>query len=314
MEDQAVARQQTMLDEVLGGLRKPQKRIPSKFFYDRRGSRLFEEITELEEYYLTRTEISILETHIDEIARAIGSRAVLIELGSGSSRKTRLLLDRLPSLVSYHPVDISEQYLEEVARQLSVDYPDLSIQPICADYTSRFEIPDSPSDYREQVFFYPGSTIGNFRPGEAHDFLKNVAARADQEAALLVGVDLKKDRTILEAAYNDENGVTAEFNKNILVRLNRELDADFDPDKFRHNAFYNEEKGRIEMHLVSEHKQEVKIDGERILFHEGESIHTENSYKYSVEEFGDLVKDWFSVEQVWLDENRYFSLQYLVKR
>lgn len=303
-----------MIDEVQEGLQKNQKTLPSKFFYDERGSRLFEQITHLDEYYPTRTEISILENNINEIANFIGSEAILIELGSGSSRKTRLLLDRLPSLASYHPVDISEQYLQKIAEQLREDYPHISIQPICADYTSYFALPTPNRSSQKQVIFFPGSTIGNFRPEEAKEFMKNLANLAGGNAALLIGVDLKKDPTVLEAAYNDAKGVTAKFNKNILRRLNFEVDAEFDLKNFRHKAIYNEQEGRIEMHLVSEIDQEVRVDGKRYQFKEGETIHTENSYKYSLDEFRTLVEEWFSVEKVWADDNQYFSLQWLHKK
>jgi dimethylhistidine N-methyltransferase len=303
-----------MLEEVKAGLQKPQKSLPSKFFYDERGSQLFEDITRLEEYYPTRTEITIIEQNIDDIAEHIGPEAILVELGSGSSRKVRLLLDRLNSLACYLPVDISEEYLQKVTTQLKQEYPDLVIIPLCADYTSFFELPEIEQPYSKQVIFFPGSTIGNFGPAQVQDFLENLAQVTDDDALLLIGVDLKKDRSVLEAAYNDEQGVTAEFNKNMLKHLNRKIDTNFNVDNFEHNAFYNEEEGRIEMHLVSKTVQGVSIDGQQIRFEEGESIHTENSYKYYPEEFEDLVGSWFTVEQVWIDDKRYFSLQLLKKK
>ncbi|MDR8389711.1 L-histidine N(alpha)-methyltransferase [Aliifodinibius sp. S!AR15-10] len=314
MENQIAVKQQTMLEEVKAGLQKPKKSLPSKFFYDERGSKLFEEITQLEEYYPTRTEISIIEQNIDDIAEQIGPEAMLVELGSGSSRKVRLLLDRLNSLACYLPVDISEEYLQKVTTQLKQDYPDLMITPLCADYTSFFELPDIEQSYGKQVIFFPGSTIGNFRPAQAGEFLENLAHVTDDNALLLIGVDLKKERSVLEAAYNDEQGVTAEFNKNMLKHLNRKLGTNFNVDNFHHSAFYNEEEGRIEMHLVSEIDQVVSVDGQQYRFEEGESIHTENSYKYSLEEFEDLVATWFTVEQVWTDNKLYFSLQLLKKK
>ncbi len=314
MSNHSAIQEQSMLEEVIQGLQKPQKELSSKFFYDERGSRLFEKITQLQEYYPTRTEISILEKHIEEITGQIGDKAVMIELGSGSSRKTRLLLDKLESLVSYIPVDISEEYLQQVAEQLRQDYPQVLVKPVCADYTSRFEIPDLAPDYKNQVLFFPGSTIGNFSPKEANNFLNNLESLTDDNASLLIGVDLRKDRSVLEAAYNDQKGVTAEFNKNILMRLNKELSADFDLSTFRHNAFFNEQESRIEMHLVSKRDQTVTICGQEFYFEEGESIHTENSYKYSIERFRDLVGDSFSIDQIWTDENRYFSVQFLRKK
>ena len=306
--------QNPMLQEVLEGLQKPQKSIPSKYFYDKRGSELFEQITELEEYYPTRIEKQIMEDHIDAISRAIGRESVIIELGSGSSTKTRLLLDHLADVSAYVPVEISENHLLETVRSLKEEYPDLTIKPVCADYTKPFRVPPIEQSFEYYLIFYPGSTIGNFRPRRAQRFLETVSSLLVEGGGLLIGVDLKKDPEIIERAYNDSKGVTAAFNKNMLVRMNRELDADFEVDKFSHRAFYNEQEGRIEMHLVSLQDQMVRVAGEPIKFEEGETIHTENSYKYSLDEFAELVKEWFSVEKVWSDQNDYFSLQYLVKK
>jgi dimethylhistidine N-methyltransferase len=314
MENQVELTQQSMLDEVIDGLRQSQKQLPSKFFYDERGSELFEQITYLDEYYPTRTERTILQDNIQQITEVIGPEVMLIELGSGSSSKTRLLLEKLSSLSAYVPVDISEEFLLKVVNQLRMEYPKVSIIPVFADYTSHFELPDLGGGYRNQVVFFPGSTIGNFRPSKARSFLDTLASVTDSDAGMLVGVDLKKDKEILEKAYNDEQGLTAAFNKNMLERLNRELDADFDVDRFHHRAFYNEGKGRIEMHLVSGCQQTVTIADQEIHFEEGESIHTENSYKYSVDDFKELVSDWYSVEKVWTDDRDYFSLQYLTKK
>lgn len=303
-----------MLQEVLEGLQEQQKRLPSKYFYDERGSELFEQITHLEEYYPTRTEKKIMHQHIGEITGCIGNNSVIVELGSGSSQKTRLLLDHLPRISAYVPVDISEEYLQKVVASLRSEYPKLTIKPVCADYTHSFDIPnlDQPFDY--YVIFYPGSTIGNFKPQRAKDFLGTVARLLVPGGGLLIGVDLKKDVRILEDAYNDKKGITAAFNKNILVRLNRELGADFDIDNFRHEATYNSELGRIEMHLFSETEQQVHLNGTTIQLHEGESIHTENSYKYTLKEFEALVSDWFEVKNVWTDKDQLFSIQYLVKK
>lgn len=311
MDDALIPTEKQMLDEVLDGLQQPQKWLPSKFFYDRRGSELFEEITTLDEYYLTRSEIEILEHHIHDIVQQIGSRAVILELGSGSSKKTRMLLDHLEDAAAYIPVDISDEYLMQVVKSLKREYPHLAIQPVCADYTKSFSLPEIGQEYDRCVAFYPGSTIGNFRPGEAKKFLGQVASITGPSGALLVGIDLKKDKKILEAAYNDKKGVTAAFNKNILRRLNREIGADFDLDLFTHHAFYNEEKGRIEMHLRCESDHSVQIDGEVIRFSEGETIHTESSYKYSLEGFEKLASDWYTVEKVWTDRKNLFSLQFL---
>ncbi|MEX1063144.1 MAG: L-histidine N(alpha)-methyltransferase, partial [Balneolaceae bacterium] len=251
MEIQTSVKKQSMLNEIQEGLRQPGKSLPSKFFYDEHGSRLFEQITRLREYYLTRTEKKIMNDHINEIAGCIGSNSVFIELGSGSSRKTRLLLDHLPNLAAYVPVEISERYLTEVVQDLKGEYPDLLIKPVCADYTNPFQVPAIKTPHIYYTLFYPGSTIGNFRPEQAQHFLETVSRILNPGGGMLIGVDLKKDRSVLEAAYNDNKGVTAEFNKNILHRLNRELGADFNPDQFRHQAVYNEEEGRIEMHLIS---------------------------------------------------------------
>jgi len=308
------APQRQMFEEVVEGLRRPQKMIPSKFFYDERGSELFEEITRLDEYYPTRTETRILEDHIEEIAEAVGEQSVIVELGSGNSTKTRLLLDHMSDISAYVPVEISEEYLMKTVRSLKDEYPDLSIKPVCADYTKPFRIPPIAKTFEYYVIFYPGSTIGNFRPERAQQFLKTISRLLVPGGGMLIGVDLKKGRDTLEAAYNDAKGVTAQFNLNMLLRLNRELNADFQIDNFEHLAFYNEEKGRIEMHLKSNTRQEVHLNGEAIHFEEGETIHTENSYKYSLNEFRALVNDWFKVEKAWTDKDDLFSMQYLVKR
>lgn len=314
MQNDSGPEQQQMLKEVLDGLSRAQKMLPSKYFYDERGSELFEQITSLDEYYPTRTEKKILENHIDEIAERVGSESVIIELGSGSSQKTRLLLDHLPDLSAYVPVDISEKYLQKVANDLREEYPNLPIVPVCADYTQPFDIPNIDRPFEYYVVFYPGSTIGNFQPHQAQKFLQSIARFLIPGGGMLIGVDLKKDVEVLEKAYNDEAGVTADFNKNMLVRLNRELGADFEVENFRHEALYNREQGRIEMHLVSEANQQVYLNGTTIDFQKGESIHTENSYKYSLEEFRELVSSWFEVEKVWMDDNEFFSIQYLVKK
>lgn len=314
MQNDSGPEQQQMLKEVLDGLSRAQKMLPSKYFYDERGSELFEQITSLDEYYPTRTEKKILENHINEIAERVGSESVIIELGSGSSQKTRLLLDHLPDLSAYVPVDISEKYLQKVANDLREEYPNLPIVPVCADYTQPFDIPHIDRPFEYYVVFYPGSTIGNFQPHQAQKFLQSLARFLIPGGGMLIGVDLKKDVEVLEKAYNDEAGVTADFNKNMLVRINRELGADFEVENFRHKALYNREQGRIEMHLVSEANQQVHLNGTTIDFQKGESIHTENSYKYSLEEFRELVSNWFEVEKVWMDDNEFFSIQYLVKK
>ena len=314
MEDLSSVDTSLMQEEVLKGLAKQQKQLSSKYFYDERGSDLFEQITRLEEYYLTDCEKEILQNNIKEISDHIGTDVILIELGSGSSYKTRFLLEELSDLSTYIPVDISEEFLLKTVNQLRMEYPKISIIPVFADYTSHFELPVSESSNQKQVVFFPGSTIGNFDPSQARDFLKNIAEITADDSEMLIGLDLKKDIKVLEAAYNDQQGITAQFNKNILRHINRVLDANFDLDSFEHQAFYNKEKGRIEMHLVSSCEQTVHIDDQEIGFGEGESIHTENSYKYSLQGFEELVSEWYSVEKVWTDERDYFSLQHLVKK
>lgn len=305
---------QSMQEEVLEGLRRPQKSLPSKYFYDERGSRLFEQITQLKEYYPTRTEIGIMRANMPNIIRMIGSDVVLVELGSGNSYKTRLLLDHLPCIAAYVPVEISQSFLAGVVEQLRIEYPDLTVRPVCTDYTRPFELPEINTAYSRKVMFYPGSTIGNFRPEQARRFLGTLSQTLNPGGGMLIGVDLKKDKKIMEVAYNDKKGITAAFNKNILRHINRELDANFDLDNYRHKAFFNEKEGRIEMHLVSEKEQEVAVASETFLIEEGESIHTENSYKYTLEEFEKLVHPWFSVQKVWTDKNDHFSVQYLQKK
>lgn len=301
--------------EILEGLRGTQKTLPSKYFYDEEGSRLFERITRLEEYYPTRTELGILEERLPEIARRIGKNAILIELGSGSSRKTRMLLDELPELAGYVPVDISGEYLAKVTEILDREYPDLMILPVSADYTRPMELPELRKGGCRYVFFYPGSTIGNFEPPQARDFMQSLFRVLKPGEGMLIGVDLqpgpKKPKSVIEAAYDDREGVTAAFNKNILVRINRELQGDFDPEAFDHRAFYNSDENRMEMHLVSRKDQRVTVAGETFVLRKGETIHTENSYKYSLEGFAALVRPWFETEQVWTDSRNYFSVHYL---
>lgn len=298
-------------EAVLSGLRKPQKQIPSKFLYDERGSKLFERICELDEYYPTRTEIGIMQQHVVAMAEAIGHRVRLVEYGSGSSRKTRILLDHLDDLASYVPVDISKEHLVESAKDLAEDYPSIPIQPVCADYTAAFELPESPVPPARTVGYYPGSTIGNFQRDEARAFLGRIADTVGPDGGLLIGVDLKKDVDVLKAAYDDSEDVTAAFNKNLLRRMNRELDATFDLDAFEHRVRWNEERGCIESHLRSAKAQTVTVAGERFAFDEGETIHTEDSHKYTLDGFAELAgAAGFCVDTVWTDERSYFSVQY----
>lgn len=310
MEDSAVSNQVSeFYRDVLKGLASGQKYLPSKYFYDERGSDLFEQICELDEYYPTDSEVSIMQHDIDEITNYLGDHVQLIELGSGSSMKTRLLLKHCENLAMYVPVDISGVFLKEVAELLREEFPDIEIQPVAADYTTHFEIPESDT-IKKRVVYFPGSTIGNFTRRRASAFLNTVGENLSPGDGLLIGVDLKKDVGVLEAAYNDSKGITAEFNKNILTRINRELDADFDLKQFQHRAFYNAAEGRIEMHLESLSNQTIHINGTRMSFEKGETIHTENSHKYTVDEFEEIAGDYFERQKTWTDEREYFSVHY----
>ncbi len=299
--------------EVLEGLRRYPKRVSPKFFYDKRGSELFDRICELEEYYPTRTEISILEQNATSIAARFGPECSLIEYGSGSSRKVRILLDAVEGRLAYTAIDISKEHLMQSASELAEAYPDLEILAVCADYTKPFPLP-KPGRYRDghKVVFFPGSTIGNFSPPQSREFLATTARQVGPGGSLLIGVDLKKDERVLHAAYNDSEGVTAAFNLNLLERMNNELGASFDLSAFRHRAFYNQPLGRVEMHLESLKTQQIQLNGAVIGFQEGETIHTENSYKYSIPEFQQLAAEMgFQPERVWTDPERLFSLHYL---
>jgi dimethylhistidine N-methyltransferase len=311
IKENPVTNRQHILDEVIHGLSKENKELSSKLFYDEKGSKLFDQICELDEYYPTRTETKILKNNLNEILDYFEKDTLFIELGSGSSTKTRILLDALNDLTAYIPVDISEDFLYKTSDQLNVIYPSLNIIPVCADYTKSFEIPSIGNSFNKKIVFYPGSTIGNFKPAQAKKFLHLIAEICENGGGLLIGVDLKKEKRILEAAYNDSSGITAAFNLNMLHRLNNELNADFDIRKFRHKAFYNEDKGRIEMHLVSTAKQVVSIGNTSFFFQKNESIHTENSYKYSLDEFKELASDYFEVRNIWTDDRQLFSVQYL---
>ena len=299
------------LEEILEGLKRDEKMISPKYFYDERGSQLFDEITRLPEYYPTETELAIMRDNIDEIADLIGEKASLIEFGSGSSLKIRTLLDHLRSLAVYVPVDISEEHLVAAAESLKADYPDLEILPVVADFMQPFDLPSPTIMPVKNVVYFPGSTIGNFTNDAALDLLKVMYHEAREGGALLIGVDLQKDAGILEAAYNDSKGVTAEFNINMLRHINREHGANFDLDAFEHRAEYNEDEGRIEIHLDSTSDQLVQLGDEEIAIAEGEAILTEYSHKYTLEGFAALArKAGFEVRKVWTDADRLFSVQY----
>lgn len=301
--------------DVLAGLSASRKTLPCKYLYDEKGARLFEAICELEEYYPTRTELSVLRENIDEIASLLGPRANLVELGSGNCLKTRLLLDRLDQPASYSPVDVARPQLLECSARLAQLYPGLAVEPVCADYTRRFALPPPPAGSGATTFFFPGSTIGNFEPEDAVRFLRRIARLCGSTGGLLLGVDLKKSPRMLHAAYNDAQGVTAEFNLNLLTRINRELRGSFDLDQFQHRAFYNVPADRIEMHVVSCRRQTVAVDGHHFDFAQGESIVTEHSYKYTVGEFRRLAAQaGFEVARHWYNERLWFSVHYLTPR
>mgnify|MGYP001827734515 CR=1 FL=1 len=305
--------QSSFLKDVIDGLRLEQKTIPPKYFYDQRGSELFDEICQQPEYYPTRTEIGILQDNANSIAERIGPDCVLIELGSGVSEKIRCLFDVL-SPASYMGIDISKEFLLLSTRRLARDYPDLEVHAVCADFTKRIQLPQQCQSER-LVAFFPGSSIGNFEPSDAIELLQDVAAMVGKGGRLLIGVDLKKEHAVLNAAYNDASGYTEDFNLNLLSRLQQELNAEVDADAFRHHAFYNENKGRIEMHLVSQAEQHITVDGESFQLDKGETLHTESSYKYHLSDFEKLAASaGFDVEQVWTDQRQLFSVQCLVAK
>jgi dimethylhistidine N-methyltransferase len=295
---------------LLDGLSAPEKRLPCKFFYDARGSALFDEICELPEYYPTRTEMGLFRAHAGEMAQAMGSRIALIEFGAGALTKVELLLDALARPAAYVPIDISGDYLRAMAAKLEKARPGLNVLPLVADFTKPLALPQCLSQTR-RVGFFPGSTIGNMDGTEALAFLRKAAAVL-KGGGMLIGVDLVKDPQVLHAAYNDAAGITAAFNKNLLARANRELDAGFDLDAFAHYAFYNPRERRIEMHLMSLKDQDATVLGRAFHFAQGETVHTENSYKYTVEDFRALARQaGFTPKKVWCDKDGLFSLHWL---
>ncbi len=299
----------TFRADILTGLQRPQKQLPAKYFYDAAGSWLFDRITELDEYYLTRTELRIMRRDADRMAARCGPQCLLVELGAGSLVKVRLLLDRLYRPAGYVPVDVSGNHLHAAAETLVRDYPNLAVLPVCADFTQDFPLPDVAADRR--VVYFPGSTIGNFDPAEVETLLRRIARLVGRGGGLLLGVDLQKDPRVIEAAYNDRQGVTAAFNRNLLARINRELAADFDLDAFQHRAFYNRARSRIEMHLVSLSDQRVRIGDAEFQFRAGETIHTENSYKYNLAELNyRAARSGLRMDNVWTDEQDYFAVLY----
>ena len=295
-----------LLADVLDGLRAERKTLHPKFFYDETGAELFERICEQPEYYLTRAELSILRARVGDIASLAGPRCALIEYGSGAGVKVRLLLDALVAPAAYVPIDISREQLARVARELRAEYPNVAVVPLAADYTSQIDLPALPPGSRRLAFF-PGSTIGNFHPTEAAAFLSRIRRTVGASGALVLGVDRRKDAATLDAAYDDAAGVTAAFNRNLLARLNRELGADFDLERFSHRAFFNEGASRVEMHLVSLGEQTVHVGGAEIHFAHGESIWTESSYKYDERRLEELVSAaGLRIDRLWTDDGDRF--------
>ncbi|MDZ4380147.1 MAG: L-histidine N(alpha)-methyltransferase [Parvibaculum sp.] len=302
--------------EVVQGLSNSQKTLPCKFLYDRRGSEIFDRICDLPEYYPTRTELNILQRHAGDIAASLGPEVRLVEFGSGAGTKIRLLLTALDRPAAYLPVDISREHLIAANADLARSFHDLSIAPVCADYTEPFALPELAGiRYRTTAGFFPGSTIGNFTRAEAVGFLSSARRLLGAGAVMIVGVDLVKDIDVLQAAYDDEAGVTAEFNLNLLRRINRELAGTFDLSHFRHEARWNAELERIEMHLVSLRDQEVTVGTRRFRFRDGETIHTENSHKYRLDGFRELARQaGYEPIEVWTDEKKFFSVHALRAR
>ena len=303
------------MNELIEGLSRDEKMISPKYFYDERGSKLFEQITELPEYYPTETELGIMRDNIDEIADLIGPHASLIEFGSGSSLKTLILLEHLHEQAVYVPVDISEDHLHDTAESIRSDFPNLEVLPVTADFMHPFALPNPTVMPLRNAVYFPGSTIGNFTHDQANELLKVMHQEAGENGALLIGVDLQKDSEIIEAAYNDSAGVTAEFNLNMLRHLNREFDTDFNVDAFTHSAEYDEEEGRIEMRLISGEWQEVSVGDTEIVIEDDEAILTEYSHKYTLEGFARMAaRAGFTVEKVWTDEEQLFSVQYCTRQ
>lgn len=303
------------MQEIIDGLRAPEKMISPKYFYDERGSQLFDEITHLPEYYPTETELAIMRDNVAEIADMIGTQASLIEFGSGSSRKTPVLLENLHDLAVYVPVDISEDHLLESAASIRQQFPKLEVLPVVADFTKPITLPQPTIMPLRNIVYFPGSTIGNFTRDDALYLLKVMYEEAGANGAMLIGVDLQKEAAIIERAYNDTAGVTAEFNLNMLRHLNRDYGTNFDLDTFSHDAHYNAAMGRIEIRLINSKDQVIRIGDAEIEIREGEAILTEYSHKYTLEGFAEMAAEaGFSVEKVWMDPERLFSVQYCVRR
>jgi dimethylhistidine N-methyltransferase len=298
-------------DEVLAGLAKSPRQLPCKFFYDEHGAHLFRQICELPEYYVTRTEIEILRLHGAEMAAAVGPQIELIGLGTGAGTKTKILLEELDRPAVYVPIDISKEQLENSSERFRRMFPNLQVLPVAADYLEPFELPLPRHLSSRSVVYFPGSTIGNFEPDDASEFLSRLVELVGEGGGLLIGVDLQKDRHVIEAAYNDSAGVTAKFNKNLLARINRELGSDFDLAHWQHYAIYNPAEGRIEIYLISETDQTVRIGDQSFEFRSGDKILTEYSYKHTIGGFTMLARQaGFEFQQVWTDDQRWFGVFY----
>ncbi len=299
------------LSEVIAGLSSHPRTLPCKYFYDAIGAALFQKICELPEYYITRTETAILRFHAHEMAQRIGARCELIGLGTGAGTKTRILLEELEAPAVYMPVDISREQLQGSTALFREIFPDLEILPVCADYLEPLELPSPSHKPARKVVYFPGSTIGNFEPDAAMEFLRRIANYCGTGGGLLIGADLQKNPDILERAYNDSSDVTAQFNLNLLARANRELGANFDLKQWRHHAIYNSSEGRIEIYIVSEIDQTVRIQDRQFDFHAGEKITTEYSYKHTPEGFTELARNaGFDFVQMWTDDARLFGVFY----
>jgi dimethylhistidine N-methyltransferase len=307
----SAAAKENFREEVLAGLSKSPRRLPYKFFYDEHGAQLFQQICELPEYYVTRSEIEILRLNGAEMAKALGPQVELIGLGTGAGTKTRILLEELREPAVYVPIDISKEQLEKSSTRFREMFPTLQVLPVAADYLEPFELPLPRRLSSRSVIYFPGSTIGNFEPEAANEFLARMVELAGDGGGLLIGVDLQKDRDVLERAYNDPAGVTAQFNKNLLARINRELGADFDLKRWQHHAIYNSTEGRIEIYLISESEQTVHLGDREFQFRAGEEILTEYSYKHTIAGFIELARQaGFHFEQVWTDDARWFGVFY----
>lgn len=308
MLDKPTEHHTAFYSDVIRGLSQPQKTIPPKYFYDERGSELFDEICDVPEYYPTRTEAALLSRIAPALADELSGLAHLIEYGSGASRKTRIVLDALENLQTYVPIDVSEEFLLDTADRLAADYPDLDVVPVVGDFTNEIALPES-TDTGQRAGFFPGSTIGNLGPEGGTEFLQRARQSLGEGSAFLLGADLIKDTTTLRAAYNDSAGVTAKFNLNLLSRINRELGADFNEDAFQHTAVWNDKESRIEMHLVSSAAQTVSINGRRFGFRAGETIHTENSYKFTPASLTALAATaGWNLRNIWTDRMFPFAV------